>query len=79
MLQRFTLPAVMPAKKIISVDIGGTLAKAAFYLPRDDPMRQDLTKYEALTSECIPSKYSVQFDQNAILLTSLICVCVFPQ
>jgi hypothetical protein len=33
----FTLPALFPRKKILSFDIGGTLAKVAFYVPKDDP------------------------------------------
>ena len=56
MLNRFVLPAVMPSKKILSVDIGGTLAKTAFYVPRDDPIRQNLERFEALTSGTVPSK-----------------------
>ena len=57
MINRFVLPAVMPSRKILSVDIGGTLAKAAFFVPRNDPLRQNFSRFEALTSECIPSKY----------------------
>jgi hypothetical protein len=30
-----TLPKRLPNKKIISIDIGGTLAKTAFYIPMD--------------------------------------------
>ena len=30
-----TLPKKLPNKKIISIDIGGTLAKTAFYIPLD--------------------------------------------
>jgi len=56
MINRFVLPSIMPSRKILSVDIGGTLTKAAFYLPNDDPIRQNLGKFEALTSDCIPSK-----------------------
>ena len=33
----FQLPAMFPKKKILSIDIGGTLAKVAFYVPKDDP------------------------------------------
>ena len=38
MLKNFKLPHQLPNRKILSVDIGGTLAKAAFYVPRDDPV-----------------------------------------
>ena len=31
------MPTIMPKKKILSIDIGGTLAKVAFYVPKDDP------------------------------------------
>jgi pantothenate kinase len=34
MLKSFKLPAHLPARKILSVDIGGTLAKVAFYVPK---------------------------------------------
>ena len=56
MLARFSLPAAMPQRRILSVDIGGTLAKTAFYVPRNDPIRQCAERYEALTHDCIPSK-----------------------
>ena len=46
MISRFALPSVMPSKKILSVDIGGTLAKAAFFVPRNDPIRQDMQNFE---------------------------------
>jgi hypothetical protein len=39
MLKNFVLPAIMPNRKILAIDIGGTLAKTAFYLPKDDPIR----------------------------------------
>mmetsp|Transcript_24068 Transcript_24068/g.29907 ORF Transcript_24068/g.29907 Transcript_24068/m.29907 type:complete len:113 (+) Transcript_24068:2-340(+) len=54
MINRLRLPAIMPARKILSVDIGGTLAKTAFYVSRDDPIRQDAHRFEALTSDSIP-------------------------
>ena len=57
MINRFVLPAVMPSKKILSVDIGGTLAKTAFFVPRNDPIRQNLANFEALTQDSIPSKH----------------------
>jgi hypothetical protein len=30
-----SLPKKLPNKRIISIDIGGTLAKTAFYIPQD--------------------------------------------
>ena len=30
------LPQNLPNKKILSIDIGGTLAKAAFFLPKSE-------------------------------------------
>ena len=30
----FKLPEKFPNRKILSIDIGGTLAKAAFYVPK---------------------------------------------
>lgn len=39
MISRFVLPTVMPQRKILSVDIGGTLAKTAFFVPKNDPIR----------------------------------------
>ena len=30
----FKLPQIFPNKKILSIDIGGTLAKAAYYIPK---------------------------------------------
>jgi len=41
MFKNFVLPALMPNKKILSVDIGGSLAKTAFYIPKDDVVRQN--------------------------------------
>lgn len=32
----FKLPSKFPNKKIISIDIGGTLAKSAFYVPFEE-------------------------------------------
>lgn len=59
MLKNFVLPATLPAHKILSVDIGGTLAKVAFYVPKNDPIYQNNEKLHKLTSMSIPSKYSV--------------------
>jgi len=61
MLSRFSLPSVMPSRKILSVDIGGTLAKTAFFVPKDDPLRQTFSKFEALTNDTIPSKSTTHF------------------
>ena len=33
MLKTLKLPKVFPNRKIVSIDIGGTLAKTAFYVP----------------------------------------------
>ena len=30
------VPLVMPKKKILAIDIGGTLAKTAFYIPKEE-------------------------------------------
>lgn len=51
-----SLPNKFPSKRILSIDIGGTLAKTAFFLPRDDPQFQDLKNVEILTKDTIPSK-----------------------
>jgi len=44
-----SLPAKFPNKKILSIDIGGTLAKAAFYLPKDDPQFHDHKNFDIIT------------------------------
>jgi hypothetical protein len=49
MISRGLLPSVMPGKKILAVDIGGTLAKAAFYVPKGDPLHNDTEGFKALT------------------------------
>lgn len=56
MLRSFSLPSVFPAKKILAVDIGGSLAKTAFYIPKGDPVRLDEDKFRILTNKSIPSK-----------------------
>ena len=56
MINPSLFPAEMPQKKILAVDIGGTLAKAAFYVPYDDPLRQDEARFAELTSECVAGK-----------------------
>lgn len=69
MINRFVLPAVMPSRKILSVDIGGTLTKTVFFVPSNDPIRQDLANFEALTSDSIPSKFNSNLDGlNDILI-----------
>jgi hypothetical protein len=57
MLKNFILPHHLPNRKILSVDIGGTLAKAAFYIPRDDPIHQKPESLHKITSMCIPCKF----------------------
>lgn len=52
----FHMPALLPNKKIVSIDIGGTLAKVAFYIPRGDPKLRDPVYQEKLTKDTIPSK-----------------------
>lgn len=42
------LPTEFPQRKILSVDIGGTLAKVAFYLPKDDPLRANTAKLQQI-------------------------------
>ena len=42
----------------MAVDIGGTLAKTAFYLPKNDPHRLDSHKLEMLTKDTISSKFT---------------------
>ena len=54
----FTLPALFPRKKILSFDIGGTLAKVAFYVPKDDPkFHSDPTYQEKISKDSFPCKY----------------------
>jgi len=73
MISRFAVPAARPARKILAVDIGGTLAKAAFYLPRNDPARENFAKFESLTGDTIPSKLSLAlglcYDLNSLGLS----------
>ena len=56
MLGKFVLPAVMPQRKILSVDIGGTLAKTVFYLPKTDPIHKDMEALERITKDSVPCK-----------------------
>jgi hypothetical protein len=47
----------MPQPKIISVDIGGTLAKMAFYVPKDHKILQSGQNIEdSLGPDVLPSK-----------------------
>lgn len=51
------LPKKFPDKKILSIDIGGTLAKTAFYVPVSHQDRLEcLGKLTTLTKDTIPSK-----------------------
>ena len=59
MLRSFHLPLSFPQKKILAVDIGGTLAKTAFYIPKGDPIREECDKFAVLTQNAIPSKCEV--------------------
>jgi hypothetical protein len=52
-----SLPLQFPNKRILSIDIGGTLAKTAFYIPRSDPQMEDASFHEVLTKDTIPSNY----------------------
>jgi len=56
MLKNFVLPTAMPNRKILAIDIGGTLAKTAFYLPKEDPIRKLPHIMDKLTIKAIPSK-----------------------
>ena len=56
MHRSFKLPTLFPQKKILAVDIGGTLAKTAFYIPKNDPVRLDQNKFRILCKNTIPSK-----------------------
>lgn len=62
MLRSFNLPKSFPSKKILAVDIGGTLAKTAFYIPKSDPIRLDQDKFRILTKQSIPSKFYIPID-----------------
>ena len=57
MLKTLKLPKVFPNRKIVSIDIGGTLAKTAFYVPNShkETLKQD-GRYESLLENSIPSK-----------------------
>jgi hypothetical protein len=52
------LPKKLPSRNIISIDIGGTLAKTAFYVPKHNLINLEKTgKFESLTRDTIPSMY----------------------
>lgn len=40
----------------MAIDIGGTLAKTAFYVPPQHPEFADYKNFEMLTQDTIPSK-----------------------
>jgi hypothetical protein len=65
----FSLPSIFPRKKILSIDIGGTLAKVAFYLPKDDVKLKNPQYYEKLTKDSIPCKFSfiIEYDFSRIV------------
>jgi hypothetical protein len=52
----FHFPSKLPNKKILSVDIGGTLAKTAFYIPRDDSNHKVIEHHELLSKNSVPCK-----------------------
>ena len=53
----FQIPAKFPKKRILSMDIGGTLAKIAYYVPKDDPkFTNDPEYHQKLTQQAIPCK-----------------------
>lgn len=60
MLKNFILPTHLPNRKILSVDIGGSLAKVAFYIPRTDPMRNNEESIRKLTALTIPCKLIIK-------------------
>jgi hexokinase len=62
MFKNFKLPGQFPQRKILALDIGGTLAKVAFYLPKDDPLRHNESKLQQImvnSRSCKPSPLSV--------------------
>ena len=74
--QSLRLPKKFPNRKIMSIDIGGTLAKTAFYIPA--AYQEELEKsgkLESLTKDTIPSKFifSIRWSDPAfIILVNLI-------
>ena len=57
MRQALRIPKKLPEHKILSIDIGGTLAKTAFYIPLDHQSAlQKEGKLESLMDDTIPSK-----------------------
>jgi hypothetical protein len=59
MLKKLVLPSKLPSRKILALDIGGTLAKTALYVPKDDPVRLNTSTFEAITNKSIPCKLAV--------------------
>jgi hypothetical protein len=55
----FKLPVAFPNRRILSIDIGGTLAKAAFYVPKSDPHFKEPAYHDKLAADTIPSKYNL--------------------
>ena len=49
------LPSNLPNKKVLSIDIVGSLAKAAFYIPQG--LLEMDEKLQAIEQESVPSKY----------------------
>ena len=57
MRQALRIPKKLPKHKILSIDIGGTLAKTAFYIPLEDQTALEKAgKLESLMDDTIPSK-----------------------
>lgn len=55
----FTIPTHMPKHKILSVDIGGTLAKMAFYVPKGHKILQSGQKIDdVLGHDVLPCKFA---------------------
>ena len=61
MLKSLKLPKVFPNRKILSIDIGGTLAKTAFYIPSSHKKRlQEDGRYESMIADSLPSKLDLR-------------------
>ena len=46
--------ASMARRKFLGIDIGGSLAKAVFYVPKDDPAHEKLQALDKLTYPRVP-------------------------
>ena len=55
-MNKIVLPKTLPKRKILSVDIGGTLAKTVFFVPKDDPVRSQAAIFEKIREDTITSK-----------------------